>query len=141
MNFIVVIGIKIKSISVVKSITGRCSIYYHSIAFTFEFITSIKIRKTIKTHYTIIPNIITPNGDGINEVFYIESKLFVDAQVKIYNRWGILIYEWSGINGGWNGKINGDGTDANAGVYYYMAELMDSKGTTSIENGFLELLR
>jgi len=90
---------------------------------------------------TIIPNIFTPNGDGINEVFYIESKLFVDAQVKIYNRWGILIYEWSGINGGWNGKINGDGTDANAGVYYYMAELMDSKGTTSIENGFLELLR
>lgn len=90
---------------------------------------------------TLVPNIFTPNGDGTNDIFYIETEHFVDAKVKIYNRWGILIYEWIGMNGGWNGKINGDATDANAGVYYYLAELMDSKGISTLKQGFVELIR
>src|SRR5690606_10155006 len=60
-----------------------------------------------------IPNVFTPNGDGINDLFLYrnvdESKTL---QTKIYNRWGDVVSQWSG-NKGWNGE------GLNEGVYYY----------------------
>lgn len=60
----------------------------------------------------IIPNIFTPNNDGINDSWRIENDGLVQ-KVFIYNRWGNKIYSWNGAGGYWDGK------DCEAGVYFY----------------------
>ncbi|MBL7964807.1 MAG: choice-of-anchor L domain-containing protein [Flavobacteriales bacterium] len=61
----------------------------------------------------IIPNVFTPNGDGLNDVFYIEGILGTRNTVKIFNRWGMPVYEATNYRNNWRG---GDVTD---GTYFY----------------------
>jgi gliding motility-associated-like protein len=62
-----------------------------------------------------IPNIITPNGDGYNDVFYIENlDKIPDKKLLIFNRWGKKIYENNNYQNDWDGEGFSDG------VYYYV---------------------
>lgn len=72
-----------------------------------------------------IPNVFTPNNDGKNDAFDIMIQGYTSYHLKIYNRWGGLVYESEkdgtgndGIN--WNGLLNNDGTECSEGVYYYL---------------------
>jgi gliding motility-associated-like protein len=56
-----------------------------------------------------LPNIFTPNGDGINDIF------LPNFHIKVYNRWGLLLYEGSD---GWDGRYKG--RMMSAGTYYYV---------------------
>lgn len=70
-------------------------------------------------------NIISPNGDGMNDVWEIENiQDFPDSVVKIYNRWGNLVFEEEGYLNTWEGTDN-DGNPLLAGAYYYVIELND----------------
>ena len=60
-----------------------------------------------------IPNIFTPNGDGINDVFLYGNAEGKNLETKIFNRWGEKVMEWKG-NSGW------DGHGVHDGVYYYL---------------------
>jgi gliding motility-associated-like protein len=62
----------------------------------------------------IVPNVITPNGDGINDYFNVLGIDNGTWALNIYNRWGNLVYENADYANTWNG---GDVTD---GVYYYV---------------------
>ncbi|MCA6364496.1 MAG: gliding motility-associated C-terminal domain-containing protein, partial [Bacteroidetes bacterium] len=53
-----------------------------------------------------IPNTFTPNRDGLNEVFMVYGNDIIDIHIKIFNRWGELIFESYDINNGWNGMYN-----------------------------------
>lgn len=57
-----------------------------------------------------IPNIFTPNLDGINEIFLIKSTGLAELSVKIYSRWGLFLYELVGINDFWDGEGYPEGT-------------------------------
>jgi gliding motility-associated-like protein len=58
----------------------------------------------------IIPNVFTPNNDGINEYFNIRNLLLYDhRKVVIYNRWGKVIYKSDNYNNDWDGKNIPDG--------------------------------
>ena len=59
-------------------------------------------------------NIFTPNGDGINDVFYIPIFGLTNYKAQIFNRWGKLIFEWEDPTIGW------PGTDSPNGVYFYV---------------------
>jgi|JI10StandDraft_1071094.scaffolds.fasta_scaffold132662_2 gliding motility-associated-like protein len=61
----------------------------------------------------IIPNVFSPNGDGLNDVFYVEGITGTNNTVKIFNRWGRLVYEAKNYRNNWNGGSVSDGT------YYY----------------------
>ncbi len=66
----------------------------------------------------IIPNIITPNGDGFNDEFRVKSIGLGKEEMMIYNRWGKKVYSWSQVNGFWDGK---DGNkEYSDGVYFYI---------------------
>ncbi len=66
-----------------------------------------------------IPNAFTPNGNGINDVFKIETnKEIIDFKLIIYNRWGELIFESTDINKGWDGTFKNKTVPL--GVYVYM---------------------
>ena len=71
----------------------------------------------------------SPNGDGANEFWYIpNAEYFPDIVVKIFNRWGNLVYESKGYNNAdvrWTGKRNGK--DMPIGTYYYIITTSGSK--------------
>jgi gliding motility-associated-like protein len=87
-----------------------------------------------------IPNVFTPNGDGTNDQFIITNEGMTNLHCNIYDRWGMLIYEWDGTTGNWDGNTS-NGKPAVDGVYYYTAQLIDFSGKNYAEEGFLELLR
>ncbi|MEH0153713.1 PKD domain-containing protein [Limibacter armeniacum] len=61
------------------------------------------------------PNAFTPNGDGMNDTFFIESKFLLNIEMKIYNRWGEIIFyreyadgeELRNPDNGWDGTYRG----------------------------------
>lgn len=65
-----------------------------------------------------VPNVFTPNGDGVNDVFRVQMLSVTSFHAVIINRWGRKVYEWSDPDGGWDGRING--TYASPGTYYYI---------------------
>lgn len=55
------------------------------------------------------PNLFTPNGDGVNDVFRpVATCAFESIQIHIYSRWGKLIYTSSDPQSGWDGRLNGE---------------------------------
>jgi gliding motility-associated-like protein len=54
-----------------------------------------------------IPNTFTPNRDGKNDQFLALGTGITEFKMRIYNRWGQLIYTGNTIYDGWNGQLNG----------------------------------
>jgi gliding motility-associated-like protein len=88
----------------------------------------------------LIPNVFSPNGDGINDVFTITAEGYKDLQVVIFDRWGLKMADWNGLMGGWNGKTM-SGKDAPASVYYFIATLTKEDGTIEKVPGNVYLFR
>lgn len=87
-----------------------------------------------------VPNIFTPNGDGINDYFEVVNFEEADRlHIKIYNRWGRKVYEDDNYQNNWNGTIKGDGRAVAAGVYYYVIFAEGADHDTY--NGFITLTR
>ena len=87
----------------------------------------------------VVPNIFTPNGDNFNDLFNIKSQGLKDLSCTIFDRWGLKMYDWSGINGSWDGKAK-NGSKAPDGIYYFMVKYTDIKGDTKELSGFLTLI-
>ncbi|HQI70736.1 MAG TPA: gliding motility-associated C-terminal domain-containing protein, partial [Bacteroidales bacterium] len=69
-----------------------------------------------------IPSSFTPNDDGTNDTWVIRNiNLYPENIVKIFNRWGSLLYERSPYNETWNGTFNGDPLPSE--TYYYIVDL------------------
>ena len=86
-----------------------------------------------------LANVITPNGDDKNERFYVPSDCLETASVSIFNRWGVLIKKWDGLDGFWDGKIKG--ATAAEGVYYYLMEGTYYNGEMAYQHGTISLYR
>ncbi|WP_131801194.1 gliding motility-associated C-terminal domain-containing protein, partial [Flavobacterium johnsoniae] len=92
----------------------------------------------------------TPNGDGINDVFYIDGiDKYPNNTVEVYNRWGVLVYKADGYNNAdvsFDGKSRGRTTvDADdnlpEGTYYYVVRYTNTDGNRKDKAGFLYLNR
>ena len=85
------------------------------------------------------PNVFTPNGDGLNDLFTFKGRFISEGSILIYNRWGELIFETDDISTGWDGRTLGK--EAIMGTYIYRASLMDETGVPFIKTGQVLLLR
>lgn len=65
-----------------------------------------------------IPNVFTPNADGINDRFLVEYNGSQTFTLSVFDRWGVQLYESSNKQQGWDGK-NQDGVDVPEGAYFY----------------------
>ncbi len=74
----------------------------------------------VKDPDLIIPNVITPNGDGTNDFFILSEAYFKTYNVLIFNRWGNVVYSLENQTGTalWDGKTL-NGTACTDGVYFY----------------------
>ena len=85
---------------------------------------------------TFIPNSFTPNNDGDNDVFYPVSTGFNSYNMKIFDRWGGIIFDEDDLawDGNTNGKIIG-------GLYSYSIKILDFKDKPFIYTGVVNLIR
>ncbi len=78
-----------------------------------------------------VPNVFTPDGDHINDVFKVESQSEItEFSATVFNRWGKKVYEWTDPTQGWDGKIKN--AEAAEGVYYYIVTFKNQCG--AVEN-------
>ena len=90
----------------------------------------------------IIPNVFTPNGDSINDIFSVTGVGIGSFNCKIYDRWGIFMYEWSDLKGGWDGKNASNGKEVTDGTYYFIIKYSEEKTkATYNKQGYLQLIR
>lgn len=95
--------------------------------------------------YYEIPNVFTPNGDGKNDLLRPFPYRFIDhIKLRIYNRWGALVYETDNLDILWDGKTQDTHIDCSAGTYFYTCEvyeqyLMELK--TNPKRGTIQLIR
>ena len=87
-----------------------------------------------------VPNIFTPNGDGHNDTFLINTEGVSEIKGIIYNRWGEKVYEWNDLNSSWDGNLGGKALPE--GNYYYIIEVRFSiLQDKTYKNGNVFLLR
>jgi gliding motility-associated-like protein len=88
---------------------------------------------SLSNYFNNVPNIFTPNNDGINDCFNLGANTkFEDCTSwEIYNRWGTKIFTSSSSQTCWNGKKDNSGEDQPAGTYFYLLKAGSSeyKGT------------
>lgn len=88
---------------------------------------------------TVVPNVFTPNGDGYNDMFVIQTVGVKTLEGTIYDRWGKKIATFGDSpSSGWDGKINGK--VAADGTYYYILKAIGFDGKEYDEKGYLQLL-
>jgi gliding motility-associated-like protein len=55
-----------------------------------------------------IPTAFTPNGDGINDLFFAKGEGIKKFSLTVYNRWGEIVFYSDDINKGWDGSFDGE---------------------------------
>lgn len=102
--------------------------------------TAMKVIKVNDVSDVIVPNVFTPNGDGVNDEFIILSIAVKDLELFIYNRWGQIVYSFSGTKAKWDGKSN-NSQDVPAGTYFYIVTANGLDGAVIKKNGYVTLIR
>jgi gliding motility-associated-like protein len=87
-----------------------------------------------------IPNVFTPDGDGVNDQFYINSSGLKDFGIEIYNRWGLKVFESESDNIKWDGRSTA-GVELSDGTYYYVLKAVSVTNKDYSTTGFISLLR
>ena len=86
-----------------------------------------------------IPNAFTPNNDGENDVVYVRGKNVAEMVLKIYNRWGELVFETTDQTKGWDGTYKGKLVDP--GVFVYYLDLICVDGQENFLKGNITVIR
>ena len=87
-----------------------------------------------------LPNAFTPNNDGLNDVFRIESVSYQRlTEWSIYNRYGQQVFFTTDMNASWDGTYRGQPCDA--GVYYYLLQYIRTDNKLDQQKGEVHLLR
>ncbi|MBS1637129.1 MAG: gliding motility-associated C-terminal domain-containing protein [Bacteroidetes bacterium] len=87
-----------------------------------------------------IPNVFTPNGDGVNDLFTIKSTGVKEISLDIFNRWGEKLYEFTGANAAWDGKT-GQGAKVPDGTYFFFVKATGYDGNKVEKHGTVNLYR
>ena len=87
-----------------------------------------------------IPSAFTPDGDGVNDAFGAKGKNIISLKMKIYNRWGELVYETNQLNDTWDGTYKGNAI-TNTDVFVYTVNAVSVDGNPlPEENGTVTLV-
>jgi len=89
-----------------------------------------------------VPNVFTPNGDKVNDIFRLIASNLSEISVSIFDRWGNKVYELTSDTGnfGWDGK-NQSGKDCAAGVYFYVIKATGKDNQAYDQKGNVSLFR
>ena len=86
-----------------------------------------------------VPNLFTPNGDNLNDIFRPESNYIDEMNLVIYDRWGEKVFETSVLGSGWDGTF--DGAPLDPDVYGYCLNVVCVNGTEYTTQGNVTLMK
>ncbi len=86
-----------------------------------------------------LPTGFSPNGDGKNDILFVRGAAIKTMNLKIYNRWGQLVFESNSQDVGWDGTFNGQPQPLEA--YGYVLNVSFIDGTAKLLKGNITLLR
>ncbi len=90
--------------------------------------------------YLGVPNAFSPNGDGLNDRFGVVSQATRgEFLMRIFDRWGNLVFEGNNINSSWDGTVKGK--QAEVGSYFYHIVYTCINGEKAVKRGDITLLR
>ncbi len=87
----------------------------------------IKISNIAAEITQLIPNMISPNNDGKNDIWRLDfiDVFYPEAEIEVYNRWGELLFRSVGYSNAWDGSYKGNPLPV--GAYFYTINLHDPK--------------
>jgi gliding motility-associated-like protein len=88
-----------------------------------------------------VPNTFTPNGNATNPTFMAYGDGIVKFQMRIFDRWGNLLYETTDINAGWDGRYKGKVVQVDSYVYVIEYQTTCAGGKTIKKIGHVNVLR
>jgi len=92
-----------------------------------------------------LPNVFTPNGDNINDFFIpLPYKFVKDIEIKIYDRWGLLMFETTDADILWDGTNKQTKAMCSDGVYYYVCKVNEIRVEGIVPRtlkGFVQLIK
>lgn len=108
---------------------------------------SVKTNCIVPETEFIVPNVFSPNGDGINDLWEVSTTSTQRIEdFVIYDRWGVIIKDSKNIiflnskkTASWDGYTN-SGIKCSNGIYYYIFEIKNSKGEIEKHRGYLTLI-
>jgi len=86
-----------------------------------------------------LPNAFSPNGDGVNDMFFVRGGPFLEMDLRIYNGWGELVFETTDPEFGWDGTHKGK--PAINGVYVFSVVATSVDGKEHDRSGRVTLIR
>ncbi|MEJ7588026.1 MAG: gliding motility-associated C-terminal domain-containing protein [Ferruginibacter sp.] len=108
--------------------------------------TAFAIVKTITGGSVNLPSAFSPNGDGLNDIFYVMAgeEVPLVRDFLVFNRWGQKVFEAKSLlpndpRNGWNGIHKG--VEAAPGTYIYLVRISGANGDDKVYKGTIVLLR
>lgn len=92
-----------------------------------------------ETEEILIPNCFTPNGDTLNETWFIKGKCVQQLECAIYDRWGVQMRSFSSLTDSWDGTYSGKAVPD--GIYFYVVRIVFDSGKTFNAAGPIQLIR
>jgi gliding motility-associated-like protein len=92
------------------------------------------------TEFINIPNVFTPDGDGVNDFFFINNSGLSEFSLEVFNRWGIKVFTADAPNMQWDGRST-SGVELSDGTYFYILRATSVTAKDYSQNGFINLIR
>lgn len=88
----------------------------------------------------VMPNVFTPNDDGVNDLFTpLVSENIIGLRFKVFNRWGLLLFETNRPDKWWDGHTP-SGAKVSDGSYFWIADVVSAQGEERSIHGSVTLL-
>lgn len=107
---------------------------------TYYLVDSLKLYEIENNFEDFNINIITPNGDDVNDFIDFSKYQFKELNFTVLNRWGNLVLRSNDINSIWDGKTP-SGDFLSDGTYFYHLEGEDNYGNKISKSGFVQVVR
>jgi gliding motility-associated-like protein len=86
-----------------------------------------------------LPDAFTPNADGNNDVLYVRGRNITALDLKVFDRWGELVFETQDLSKGWDGTFKGKPVDP--AVYVYWLDVLCVEGQSFFKKGNVTVIR
>ena len=123
--------------------SGNNVSHFYTNAGTFPIVLTVTGSNGCVSSYTVsyvvdavieVPNVFTPNGDGVNEFLKFKNlELLGSNNIAIFNRWGKKVFEQDNYKNDWNGGGHTDGT------YFFILSVPGA--TPNVYKGYVQLMR